>query len=73
MANAFQSNAFQAGAFQFAVGAVATPRGFDETLAAFALQRRKDREEREVEQLMALEAATIIAAFKPFLSRNDAN
>lgn len=68
MADAFQRTAFQVGAFQFSA-VIPTPRGFDETLAAFALQRRKDREEREVVQLFALESAIITRHIKPFLGK----
>ena len=69
--DAFQRTAFQAGAFQFSTGIPITPRGFEETLAAFALQRRKEREEREVTQLVALESDIIIRHIKPFLGRRD--
>lgn len=68
MANAFQSNAFQAGAFQFSAGIPVTPRGFDETLALFAQERRREREEREIEQLFALETEMIYKALQPFVS-----
>lgn len=73
MASAFQANAFQVNAFQI-VGAVAvaTPRGFEETLVLFALERRRVREEREIGQLMALEAQLISEAFELFARPNDA-
>lgn len=69
MATAFQANAFQINAFQIVAANVhvETPRGFDETLAAFALERRRENEEREVIQLLGLEAEMVIRAFKPFM------
>lgn len=68
MATAFQANAFQINAFQISgVAARITPRGFDETLAAFALERRRKIEEIEINEIMALEAALISRAIKPFL------
>lgn len=68
MATAFQANAFQINAFQIDAGAIRrdTPRGFDETLAAFALQRRRDQEEREIVEILAIEGDTILNALKPF-------
>lgn len=73
MASAFQLGAFQVGAFQMdVVNEAETIRGFDETLAAFALQRRREREEREVVELFALEAEMIIRAIRPFLGGGHA-
>jgi choline kinase len=41
-------------------------RGFEDTLVAFARQRRKDKEEREIRELLAWRAKAIAEAFKPF-------
>lgn len=65
--DAFQAGAFQVGAFQFAAGLPITPRGFDETLQAFAIQRRREIEEKEVIRLLDIEAELIIRAVKPFI------
>lgn len=68
MATAFQSNAFQNNAFQIAApGIPITPRGFDETLAAFRIARRRELEEREINQLLELEADLVRRALMPFV------
>lgn len=73
MATAFQTNAFQNNAFQMIAGGRVTPRGFDETLKIFAIQRRRNQEERDVEQFLALEMEIIIKALKPFVGPDDAS
>ena len=74
MATAFQENAFQNNAFQIiSRGPRPTPRGFDETLEIFAIQRRRNQEERDVEQFLALEMEIIIKALKPFVGPDDAS
>lgn len=49
--------------------AAAPDRGFDETLEAFAKERRRIREEREIADLIQWEASTILEALRPLLKR----
>jgi hypothetical protein len=47
-------------------------RGFEETLEAFAIQRRREKEEREIGELLAFEASMIAKALLPFVAGHNA-
>lgn len=49
--------------------AAAPDRGFDETLEAFARERRHIREEREIADIIQWESRTILEALRPLLKK----
>lgn len=69
MATAFQANAFQINAFQIGTATLERQpdRGFDETMMAFARERRRNREEREIIEILEIEATLMKRAIKRIL------